>query len=787
MLEPPSPQLVSLLRELQICTSADFRRCRGRVRKLASDLPAFDSVWIDALVQSGKLTPFQAQILESSHPEGLQVGGSLLVNLLGKGLAHETYIARPVGSHELIALKLIPGEDVFGENVQARLKKLVGEIKPQPHPHIVGPHALERSARGVVLLSRYVPGQTLQEMLIRRGRFSAAVVAEIARQLLNGLRDLHQRGLVHGEILLRNVRLTEGGVAVLVDAGVQPAVSPELIPHTHLNPERVDGIAPELIGTGQVPTASSDLYALGCLLWQLLAGRPPFPGGDSLAKLAIHRAKRIEDVRELAPGTPAPLAELIRQLTSPDPRQRSATFAHVLNSGRESERVRKRHLARFVRNFRHPSNWNDEGAGRQTTTTWVMLLGFLLLGLGVTIADFEARTQLWDLVAGLPAKFLKRDQVVAVSSGLAAKRDEQGKSPVTSTRLVASRIAQGANAAQGLKALPAPNATGVIQLDGNMVYEAGEVNVVGPLTIMGDGKQRARIIVTDVRHMLNLTATKVELNGLEIEWRQASAERGDWPRALAKVRAQKVVLRDCRLNTENSARESAAEGRGIPAVAWKGIDPLPGGNQLLAENCELIGPGTAFFFDNQVARASLKNVLKVSAGELCRLGDETAGSFTDLHLEEVTCRQSGSLLQVSPAWIEARLKRSRPMTLTARNCIFDLQPKTAAVLEFSGALAPATGWQGMFQIQGEDSLCSPPLQIALWRNAESGIRALNGSQVALEGIIETKFRFAGNTLRIARQSEVAQWDSVPRTAHDPPGYRDLSRTERMATKGLQAN
>ena len=62
---------------------------------------------------------------------------------------------------------------------------------------------------------------------------------------------------------------------LLVDAGVRPALRPELTIHEPRSLEACDGIAPELIGTGIPSNAGSDLYALGCLMWQLLAGRPP--------------------------------------------------------------------------------------------------------------------------------------------------------------------------------------------------------------------------------------------------------------------------------------------------------------------------------------------------------------------------------------------------------------------------------------------------------------------------------------------------------------------------------
>ena len=70
MIEPPSKPLRETLLRLRICTAADFRRAKRRVRRLARDLPAFDFIWIDALLNLRRLTPFQARLLETNKVDG---------------------------------------------------------------------------------------------------------------------------------------------------------------------------------------------------------------------------------------------------------------------------------------------------------------------------------------------------------------------------------------------------------------------------------------------------------------------------------------------------------------------------------------------------------------------------------------------------------------------------------------------------------------------------------------------------------------------------------------------
>ena len=79
VLEPLSEPIRKLLFELRLCSPRDLRRCKRIVRGLTHDLPAFDSVWLDALVQIGRLAPYQAKILESSCPAKIRIGPCLAV------------------------------------------------------------------------------------------------------------------------------------------------------------------------------------------------------------------------------------------------------------------------------------------------------------------------------------------------------------------------------------------------------------------------------------------------------------------------------------------------------------------------------------------------------------------------------------------------------------------------------------------------------------------------------------------------------------------------------------
>ena len=347
-MEPPSQLLQQLLDECGVCGPRELRRCRRRVRRLARDLPAFDSVWIDALLQSRILTGYQARLLSSNDPRRLRVGPCVLLDRLGGGQWSETCVAEIIGRRGVRrALKrLVVPSDVL-EAISERLQTLTVVGKPVAHPGIVVPEVVMRAGPEIVVGSRYIEGPSLRDLLVRRGRFPSAVVDEIGAGLVEGLCELEANGVVHGDLRTANVRLSADGVAVAVDAGVAPAVEPTLVVDVNRNPDRYDGVSPERVAASSVSTQASDMYALGCMLFELLAGRPPFPVAEPVMKLNAHQQLRVADVRDWAPDVPDHLAERVRQLCAYDPVQRPESWKAIGASWRRAGRAR--HGRVFVR------------------------------------------------------------------------------------------------------------------------------------------------------------------------------------------------------------------------------------------------------------------------------------------------------------------------------------------------------------------------------------------------------------------------------------------------------
>ena len=415
MNEPPSHELVRQLTELQLCRPADLQRARGRVRKLSFDLPAFDSVWIDSLVQLRLLTPYQAKLLEQGFGEELRIGSFVAIDELGRNLRGATYLAQRLNRRDRCIIKRQSIESDRYHATLERMNLLLERGKGLAHPQIVFPNEIIPSTDyELITVSRFIPGLPLNELLVRRGRFPAAIVFEIGRQILDGLAALHARSLLHGDIRMSNVRLTDHGLAVLVDGGIRQAIRPEITIHDKLTLEVYDGLAPELIGTGIPESASSEMYALGCMLWQLLAGRPPFTTADPLAKIAAHQTQTIDDVRTLAPDTPSVLAETIRQLTSSQVNERPRSCAEVLQRwGRPTSFSRSR-LKQFRRSFDGSGPLFAGGAAhdRVSRQIWIGTLLFAMTGAVAMLYDMGLRNELLEVVQNIQIGYSSLTQFI---------------------------------------------------------------------------------------------------------------------------------------------------------------------------------------------------------------------------------------------------------------------------------------------------------------------------------------------------------------------------------------
>jgi len=715
-MEPPSPALIAALRDLRLAAPRDLKRAAGRCRSITRDLPTFDCVWIDALLALRRLTPFQAERLQDGDASGLRVGSFVLVDRLGRGPAATTYLARPIAGGAPVVLKRITAGDHGAAGAREQLDALVAAGRSLRSPHVVVSDQVLDTADGPVAVSRFVPGQDASVRLVRHGRFSGDAVAEIAGQLLGGLAEAHRAGVLHGDLRIINLRLTRAGDAVLVGHGVAAAVRPTLVIDDAAAPERYDGVAPELIGTGAQATAASETYALGCLLWHLLAGRPPFAVGDPLAKLTAHRTRRVPDVRDFAPDAPDELTRLIAEMTDPDPARRPADL--------EESRRRLRGGARSRRAFL-----------RETAT-------------GPLRDRFP-----WSTAAAA---------LLAVSGLCVALLDHGGAATLLRTKLGGAATSLGREAeadANEVSALPPPDSSGTIMLEHAGPYAPSDVAFRGPLVLRGRTERPATILVTD--RPLHLWAESVLMENIRVRHSPSPALLSG-PPALVLIESQNLTIRSCRFDCPESSIERRA---GAPtAVAWRLLDRAdPTSGRVDIRDSVFRGSRESLFAADRLRRLTAENVLAVGQRSLLSMG--TAERDAEIALKNLTVRDASSVIFCRAPGGPRRLD------VAAEDCVLDLAERGGLLFPWEAATGLRWSGAGVFTSQDVSIVTNASAKTA----DVSGTDATDGR---IEGVVRAEIAFAGPASG-SDAASVARISGAPRLAGRSPGI-DLSKLPRAS-------
>ncbi|MGH9843697.1 MAG: serine/threonine-protein kinase, partial [Blastocatellia bacterium] len=225
---------------------------------------------------------------------GRRIGHYKIVSLLGRGGMGEVYLAEDSRLERKVALKVLPS--AFTQN-QDRVRRFEREAKAASalnHPNILTIHEIGELDGAHYIVSEFVEGETLRA-LIERGRLGISQAIAIAEQVAGALSVAHQAGIIHRDIKPENVMARPDGLVKVLDFGLaklteRPAATPEVdsqaetIARLSTEPGVVMGTVPYMSpeqARGQKVDHRTDIFSLGVLLYEMLAGRRPFEGATA--------------------------------------------------------------------------------------------------------------------------------------------------------------------------------------------------------------------------------------------------------------------------------------------------------------------------------------------------------------------------------------------------------------------------------------------------------------------------------------------------------------------------
>ena len=314
-----------------------------RTRWLADNPDADADGFRRSLVSAKALTAYQATLVQRGHTGGFLVGGYTILDRVGKGQSAGVYKARhPSG--QLVAVKVLPSSKVKDAHTLNRFLREGRLLTLLDHPNVVRAFQVGREGPVAFIAMEYLDGETLDELLGRRKKLPAAEAVRVVSQALAGLQHLHEKRVVHRDLKPANVMLTPAGQPTTLTATVKIldiGIGRESPPESEGDPTTKDAeltgegailgtpdyLAPEQARDPRTADVRADVYSLGCVLFHLIAGRPPYQERTVMATIVKHATQRPAALSSLGVDIPPGLQEVFDRLTAKVPGDRYATPA----------------------------------------------------------------------------------------------------------------------------------------------------------------------------------------------------------------------------------------------------------------------------------------------------------------------------------------------------------------------------------------------------------------------------------------------------------------------------
>jgi Tol biopolymer transport system component len=264
---------------------------------------------------------------------GRSLGPYQVVAKLGEGGMGEVYRASDTRLKRQVAIKILPESFAMDPDRLARFQREAEMLAALNHPHIAAIYGLE-DAQGVkALVMELVEGEDLAARL-GRGPLAPADARPIARQIAHALEAAHERGIIHRDLKPGNIKVRPDGTVKVLDFGLAKIVDAPAGRDVSRTPTITSPMATlqgAVLGTpaymspeqakGLTATPRSDIWAFGCVLFEMLSGRPPF-AGDTVTEMMAGVLKSEPDWPSLPADTPPPLRRLLRRCLEKDERLR---------------------------------------------------------------------------------------------------------------------------------------------------------------------------------------------------------------------------------------------------------------------------------------------------------------------------------------------------------------------------------------------------------------------------------------------------------------------------------
>ncbi|MBL8825737.1 MAG: serine/threonine protein kinase [Planctomycetaceae bacterium] len=340
MAKLPGDKFLELLRRSDLVDAKSLDKSLAELSAQKGEAALLDGDLVsEHLINAGLITAWQRDKLMEGRHKGFFVGKYKLHSLLGAGGMSHVYLAEHRQMRRRVAIKVLPKAKTNNTSYLERFYLEARAAAALDHPNIVRAYDIDFDEEQNVhyFVMEYVQGRDLQATVKQRGPLPYAEAAEFIRQAALGLEHAHQVGMVHRDIKPANLLIDLKGTVRILDMGLarfdEPEKDNEKASLTVTHEENVlgtaDYLAPEQAINSHSVDARADIYSLGCTLYYLLTGRPPFPEGTITQRLLKHQTAEPAPIVKTRPDAPQEIVDICRKMMAKKPENRFQTTGDV--------------------------------------------------------------------------------------------------------------------------------------------------------------------------------------------------------------------------------------------------------------------------------------------------------------------------------------------------------------------------------------------------------------------------------------------------------------------------
>ncbi len=244
-----------------------------------------------------------------------------IIKSIGEGGMANVYLAYDTILDRDVAVKVLRGDLSGDEKFVRRFQREALSASSLSHPNIVEVYDVGEDHGLYYIVMEYIEGKHLKELIKKRGKLTVSEVVDIMLQITDGMSVAHDSYIIHRDIKPQNIMILENGLVKITDFGISMAMNATQLTQTNSVMGSVHYLPPEQ-ASGKGSSLQSDIYSMGIVMYELLAGKLPYKGDNAVEIALKHLKEPLPSIKEELPNIPQSIENIIIKATAKNPKNR---------------------------------------------------------------------------------------------------------------------------------------------------------------------------------------------------------------------------------------------------------------------------------------------------------------------------------------------------------------------------------------------------------------------------------------------------------------------------------